>query len=65
MIFVGNFDNQSDAKNYYDGITPQLTRIMKVPAAKYTGFYITKENFDKIKNRETLNRYIEFFRSNY
>lgn len=65
LIFVGNFDNQSDAKNYYDGITPQLTRIMKVPAAKYTGFYITKENFDKIKNRETLNRYIEFFRSNY
>ena len=65
LIFVGNFETLNDVKNYYDGITPQLTRIMKVPATKYTGFYITKENFDKIKNRETLNRYIEFFKSNY
>lgn len=65
LIFVGNFENLSDAKNYYDGITPQLPKIMKVPATKYVGFFVTKENFEKIKNRDTLNRYIEFFKSNY
>ncbi|RZL45133.1 MAG: gliding motility protein, partial [Pedobacter sp.] len=64
MIYVGDFATLNDAKNYYDGITPQLTRIMKVPVGSYKGFYITKENFDKIKNRDTLNRYIEFFRNN-
>ncbi|MGC4113072.1 MAG: transglycosylase domain-containing protein [Nocardioides sp.] len=36
---------------------------MKVPLANYKGFYISKENFDNIKNRETLNRYLEFFRT--
>jgi hypothetical protein len=65
LIYVGDFGNLVDVKEYADGITPQLPRIMKVPAAKYTGFYISKENFEKIKNRETLNRYIEFFRNNY
>lgn len=65
LIYVGNFDNLIDVKSYTEGITTQLSRIMKVPAAKYTGFYISKENFEKIKNRETLNRYIEFFRNNY
>ncbi|RZL35937.1 MAG: gliding motility protein [Pedobacter sp.] len=65
LIYVGNFDNLIDVKAYTEGITTQLSRIMKVPAAKYTGFYISKENFEKIKNRETLNRYIEFFRNNY
>lgn len=65
LIYVGDFGNLVDVKEYADGITPQLPRIMKVPASKYTGFYISKENFEKIKNRETLNRYIEFFRNNY
>ncbi|TKC12203.1 gliding motility protein [Pedobacter polaris] len=65
LIYVGNFENLTDVRNYFEGITPQLPRIMKVPATKYTGFFITKDNFAKIKNRETLNRYIEFFKSNY
>lgn len=65
LIYVGDFGNLVDVKDYSDGITPQLPRIMKVPAAKYTGFFISKENFEKIKDRETLNRYIEFFRNNY
>ncbi|MES2445540.1 MAG: gliding motility protein [Bacteroidota bacterium] len=65
LIYVGDFGSVIDVKGYSEGITPQLSRIMKVPAAKYTGFYISKENFEKIKNRETLNRYIEFFRNNY
>lgn len=65
LIYVGNFNTLSEVKTYSEGITPQLTRIMKVPASTYKGFYITKENFDKIKNRETLNRYLEFFKANY
>ncbi len=65
LIYVGNFNTLSEVKTYAEGITTQLTRIMKVPASTYKGFYITKENFDKIKNRETLNRYLEFFKVNY
>ncbi|MDQ7947367.1 MAG: gliding motility protein [Pedobacter sp.] len=65
LIFVGNFSSLSEVKSYADGITPQLPKIMKVPAATYKWFYISKENFDKIKNRETLNSYLEFFKNNY
>ena len=65
LIFVGNFATLSDVKTYAEGITPQLPKIMKVPAKTYQGFYISKENFDKIKNRQTLNRYLEFFKNNY
>jgi tetratricopeptide (TPR) repeat protein len=65
LIYVGNFNTLSEVKTYSEGITSQLTRIMKVPASTYKGFYITKENFDKIKNKETLNRYLEFFKVNY
>jgi hypothetical protein len=65
LIFVGNFKTLEEVKTYSDGITPQLPKIMKVPAGVYKGFYISQENFDKIKNRETLNRYLEFFKNNY
>ncbi|RYF22625.1 MAG: gliding motility protein [Flavobacteriales bacterium] len=65
LIYVGDFSNLADVKAYAEGITPQLGRIMKVPALNYRGFYISKENFDKLKDREKLNRYIEFFRNNY
>lgn len=65
LIFVGNFASLNDVKTYAEGINTQLSKIMKVPATIYTSFYISKENFDKIKNRETLQRYIEFFKNNY
>ncbi len=65
LIYVGNFATLNEVKTYYDGITPQLPKIMKVSASTYKGFYISKQNFDKIKNRETLNRYIEFFKNNF
>ncbi|MFD0939846.1 type IX secretion system periplasmic lipoprotein PorW/SprE [Pedobacter boryungensis] len=64
LIFVGTFASLDEVKTYAESITPQLTKIMKVPATTYKGFYISKENFDKIKNRELLNRYIEFFKNN-
>lgn len=65
LIFVGNFTFLSEVKTYAENITSQLTKIMKVPAPTYKGFYISRENFEKIKNREILNRYIEFFKNNY
>jgi tetratricopeptide (TPR) repeat protein len=64
LIFVGNFTSLNEVKTYAESIIPQLAKIMKVPATTYKGFYISKENFDKIKNREILNRYIEFFKNN-
>lgn len=65
LIFVGNFNTLNEVISYAEGITPQLPKIMKVPAANYKWFYISKENFDKIKNRSTLNQYLEFFKSNF
>ncbi|MFI5451014.1 tetratricopeptide repeat protein [Pedobacter sp. UC225_61] len=64
LIFVGNFTSLNEVRVYAESITPQLAKIMKVPVTTYKGFYISKENFDKIKNRELLNRYIEFFKNN-
>lgn len=65
LIFVGNFANLDEVKTYAEGINPQLTKIMKVPASTYKWFYISKENFEKINDRETLTKYIEFFKNNY
>ncbi len=65
LIFVGNFKTLEEIKTYSDGITPQLSKIMRVPSTTYKSFYVSQENFDKIKNRETLNRYLEFFKNNY
>lgn len=65
LIYVGNFSNFDDAKTYAAGITPQLKQIMKVPVNIYTGFIISKENFDKISNKSSLSRYMEFYKNNY
>lgn len=65
LIYVGDFETLKDVKNYNESINQQLTRVMKIPAQSYKTFYISKENLDKIKNRDTLNRYIEFFKINY
>lgn len=65
LIYVGNFASLSEAKTYYEGISPELSKIMKVAANTYKGFYISKENFDKLKNKETINRYLEFFKNNF
>lgn len=65
LIYVGNFNNLNDVKSYSENIQSELAKIMKVPAGSYSSFYISKENFEKIKNRDTLNRYIAFFKLNY
>lgn len=65
VIYVGNFNDLSEVREYAEEIKPQLPKIMKVPTPIYKSFFISKENFDKIKDRATLNRYLEFFKTNY
>ncbi len=65
VIYVGNFDSLNEVREYAEEINKQLSKIMKVPANIYNNFFISKENFDKIKDRGTLNRYLEFFKTNY
>jgi tetratricopeptide (TPR) repeat protein len=65
LIYVGNFSNFDDARIYADGISPQLRQIMKVPANIYTGFIISKGNFDKLTSKDLLNKYLEFYKNNY
>ena len=65
LIYVGNFSNFDDAKTYADGITPLLGRIMKVPVNIYSGFIISKENFDKLTSNDLLNKYLDFYKNNY
>ena len=65
LIYVGNFLSFAEAKSYADGITPQLKQIMKVPAGVYSSFIISKENFEKLRNRELVTRYLDFYKNNY
>lgn len=64
LIFVGDFKSAEDVKNYEETIKKQLAVIMKIPAANYTTFVISKENFQKITNRDTLKRYINYINNN-
>jgi len=65
LIYVGNFSSFAEAKSYADGITPQLGLIMKVPAGIYSSFIITKENFEKLRSKELLTKYLDFYKNNY
>lgn len=64
LIMVGDFNSVTQVKRYEQSIKSQLGVIMKVPAAIYTTFAISKENLDKITNQETLERYIRYINSN-
>lgn len=65
LIYVGDFSTLKNVKAYYAGITSLLPKVMKVPLGSYAGFYISKENFSKLKNKETITQYLEFFKNNY
>ena len=65
LIYVGNFLSFAEAKSYADGITPQLKQIMKVPAGIYSSFIISKENFEKLRNKELVTKYLDFYKNNY
>lgn len=64
LIIVGDFNSVGDVKQYLESIKPQLGKIMKIPAANYVTFAISKENLEKITNRNTLERYIRYISSN-
>ncbi len=64
LIIVGDFGNIGDVKLYERNIKSQLGVIMKVPVTTYTTFAISKENLEKITDRETLDRYIRYINSN-
>ncbi|MDO7743680.1 MAG: gliding motility protein, partial [Pedobacter sp.] len=65
LIYVGNFSSFAEAKSYANRITPQLKQIMKVPEGIYTTFIISKENFEKLQNKELVTNYLEFYKNNY
>lgn len=65
LIYVGDFGTLKEVKAYSAGITSLLPKVMKVPVGAYAGFYISKENFSKLKNKQTITQYLDFFKSNY
>lgn len=65
LIFVGPLTGIEAAKSYFDQINPMIRDIMKIPANKYSTFFINKQNLDKISDRETLDRYVEFYKKKY
>ena len=65
LIYVGNFSSFDEVKQYADGITPQLKKIMKVPESKYSAFIISKENFEKLKSKALVLQYLDFYKTNF
>lgn len=65
LIYVGNFSNFGEVKAYADELVPLLPAMLKLGENAYQGFIVSKENFDKIDNKELLNRYLEFYNHNY
>ena len=65
LIFVGSFTNKETAVEYQRAINPFMKEIMKVPADRYNTFYITKENLDKLTNRDSIIKYFEFYQQNF
>ena len=64
LIFVGVFNSKNAVVDYYKNINPLMKDIMKIPADKYNTFFISKQNLDKLNNREMVNRYIDFYQTN-
>lgn len=62
LIFVGVFPSKDAAADYYNKINPLMSQIMKIPTNKYITFYISRQNFEKLTNREIIDWYIDFFR---
>ncbi len=65
LIFVGPFSGREAAQNYLNIISPVMRDVMKIPAASYSTFFINQQNLDKISDKETLDRYVEFYKTNY
>lgn len=65
LIYVGRFYSLDAVKAYARAIIPLMPDIMKVPKDKYSFFIITKQNLDKLNNKNLLDSYIDYYQSNY
>lgn len=65
LIFVGVFSSRGTVSEYDRNITPLLPQIMKIPADEYNTFIVTKNTLDKLTDRQTVNRYINYYTKNY
>lgn len=65
LIYVGRFYSLEDVKAYARAIIPLMPDIMKMPKDNYSFFIITKQNLDKLNNKNLLDSYIEYYQSNY
>lgn len=65
LIFVGPFQGKEAAASYQMNITPLMKNIMKIPADKFSTFFISQQNLNKITNRKLLDLYVEFYKKNY
>ncbi len=65
LIFVGPLSGKEAAAAYFNTINPLMKDIMKIPVSKYSIFFISQQNLEKISDRETLDRYVEFYKKNY
>lgn len=63
LIYVGVFTTYEDVKAYESTILPLLRDIMKVPAEQYTTFVITRDGIEKLKNRQMIDSYTEFYKN--
>ena len=64
LIFVGVFSGKGAINEYNRNIVTVISQIMKIPASTYGTFYISKENLDKLTDRDIINKYIEFYQQN-
>lgn len=60
LIYVGVFNNRGEAENYSRNMAGLLKQIMKVPVEKYNYFIISKQNLDLLKDKSTIDKYLQF-----
>ena len=65
LIYVGRFYSVDAVKAYARAIIPLMPDIMKVPKEQYSFFIITKQNLDKLNNKNLLDSYIDYYQNNY
>lgn len=65
LIYVGPIAGKVAAAEYYNRISQMMAEVMKIPATKYSTFYISQKNLDKITDKDTLDKYVEFYKMNY
>ncbi|MBS1530239.1 MAG: tetratricopeptide repeat protein [Bacteroidetes bacterium] len=65
LIYIGRFYSLGAVKDYARSIVPLLPDIMKVPKNEYTFFIITGENLLRLKDKVTLDSYLDYYQNNY